>query len=354
MPVFIKRRFLRLVRPARSLVPGVGLVILAALVFEVFLPQVNKIITRPAQSLHTPTIPKLPLLTPKNKIPTVTSIPKTPQPSPAPAPSPPPPPPPPPKPKPVIKPIPSSSVSNFSPTPSSTGSSSGSSTTTSGSSSSTSTTISYPPADYSSSNWSGYFAHGGSYTQVSASWVVPSPTGNGSSTSADATWIGIGGITTSDLIQIGTDDTVSANGQVTSAAFYEMLPDSAITISSMHISSGDTIQAAVNQTTTGEWNLSITDTTSNQTFSMNVAYNSSLSSAEWIEEDPSDTQGNLLPLDNFGTVDFTQASTLDSNVAQNLTESKAYSIDMVNSSNQTVAATSSIGSDNASFSVEHQ
>ena len=184
--------------------------------------------------------------------------------------------------------------------------------------------------------------------------MVPTPTSNGATTSADATWIGIGGITTSDLVQIGTDDTVSATGQVSSAAFYEMLPNSAITISSMHISSGDTIQAAVNQTTTGEWNLSITDITSNQTFSINVSYASSLSSAEWIEEDPSNTQGNLLPLDNFGTIDFTQVSTLDNGVAQNLTEAKAYSIDMVNSSNQLVAATSSIGSDNASFSVEHQ
>src|ERR1041385_7576167 len=47
-------------------------------------------------------------------------------------------------------------------------------------------------------NWAGYVASGGTYTGVSGSWVVPSvsdPTGE----SADATWVGIGGVGSDDL-----------------------------------------------------------------------------------------------------------------------------------------------------------
>src|SRR5205807_743579 len=57
-----------------------------------------------------------------------------------------------------------------------------------------------------SSNWSGYVANGGSFTAVTATWVVPQV--SATSTGADATWVGIGGLNSRDLIQAGTQASV--------------------------------------------------------------------------------------------------------------------------------------------------
>jgi hypothetical protein len=63
-----------------------------------------------------------------------------------------------------------------------------------------------------SNNWAGYVATGGTFTSVSGSWIVPQV--NATGTSSDATWVGIGGTTSRDLIQTGTRAVVNSNGQV--------------------------------------------------------------------------------------------------------------------------------------------
>src|SRR5205823_4505153 len=69
-----------------------------------------------------------------------------------------------------------------------------------------------PVDENSSHNWSGYAASGGRYTAVSGTWTVPefSPE---SAFGIDATWVGIGGVRSRDLIQAGTEQTVSGSGQ---------------------------------------------------------------------------------------------------------------------------------------------
>lgn len=74
-----------------------------------------------------------------------------------------------------------------------------------------------------SSNWAGYAATGGSFTAVSGTWRVPefapdSPIGT------DATWVGIGGVRGTDLIQAGTQETVAGRGRTTYEAWVETLP----------------------------------------------------------------------------------------------------------------------------------
>jgi hypothetical protein len=254
-----------------------------------------------------------------------------------------------PKVEPVVKPAPSSSVSGLTPTSTTTPSTSSTAPTTTSSptpSSSTSTTTSY-----TSTNWSGYLAVNGNFTEISSSWTATSPTGNGSTMSADATWIGIGGVTTSDLIQIGTDNAVSASGQVSASAFYELLPNASIDISSINVSPGDQMTASLSEVSASLWDMTITDTTKNQTFTEQVSYSSSNSSAEWIEEDPSYSNGQLIPLDNFKTASFTNATTVSSGSTLNLATANAQPITLVNSSGQPIATPSSIGSDGASFSV---
>src|SRR6266508_2474298 len=74
-----------------------------------------------------------------------------------------------------------------------------------------------------SSNWSGYIASGGTYTSVTGTWIVP--TVSATSGGADATWVGIGGVTGTDLIQAGTQATVTGSGAVSYSAWTEILPD---------------------------------------------------------------------------------------------------------------------------------
>jgi hypothetical protein len=138
---------------------------------------------------------------------------------------------------------------------------------------------------------------------------VPSPTGNGTNTSNDAAWVGIGGVTSDDLIQAGTLDAVSASGQVTVYAFYEILPASARIVTSMTVSPGDVVSTSITETSPNLWQVIITDQTTGQSFSKNISYASTHSSAEWIEEDPSDSSGNLLPFAHFGSIAFTGGTT---------------------------------------------
>jgi hypothetical protein len=161
---------------------------------------------------------------------------------------------------------------------------------------------------YQSTNWSGYLSTGGNFTAVSGTWIAPTPTPTSTTVeSGDGTWIGIGGISTSDLIQIGTENTISPSGVVSSSAFYELLPAGAVGIPSLTVSPGDTISASITQTATSQWTISLVNVTTGKSFSQSVTYTSSLSSAEWIQEDPSYPDGSLVLLDNFGTVSFTNA-----------------------------------------------
>lgn len=201
---------------------------------------------------------------------------------------------------------------------------------------------------YTSSNWAGYFATGGSYSSVSGSWTVPRPSGNGVSTSGDAAWIGIGGATTTDLIQVGTEDQVSASGQVYTAIFYELLPASAKIVTTVPINPGDVITASlfgVNNV----WTIKATDVTTGQVFQTTVGYASSLSSAEWIEEDPSLETGELAPFDNFGTISFTGGSAVRNGVSGSIVAVGGKALTLVNAAGRSLATPS--GLSGGSFNV---
>jgi hypothetical protein len=165
-------------------------------------------------------------------------------------------------------------------------------------------------SSYQSNNWAGYLSTGSNFTSVSGSWVVPDPAGTSLTTeSGDATWVGLGGVTSSDLLQIGTENSISATGVLTTAGFYELVPASAHTVLSVPIHPEDQMSASITQTATNTFTISLTDITSSQSFSLSVNYASSLSSAEWIQEDPAYPNGSLVPLDDYRSVPFTNAWT---------------------------------------------
>lgn len=189
---------------------------------------------------------------------------------------------------------------------------------------------------YTSTNWSGYLTTTGSFTSVSGTWIVPSALGAGSSISADSTWVGIGGVTSGDLVQVGTDNFISSTGQVTTQAWYETLPQASKPINSLVVKAGDSITASVVETTAGVWLVTITDDTTGQSFSINLNYASTHSSAEWVEEDPSSFHG-LYPLDNFQTATFTAGRAVASGVTADISASSALPVTMVNKTGQTIA-----------------
>ncbi|HYR93364.1 MAG TPA: G1 family glutamic endopeptidase [Methylomirabilota bacterium] len=198
-----------------------------------------------------------------------------------------------------------------------------------------------------SRNWSGYVASGGTFTGVRGTWTVPTvaPTG----TSADATWVGIGGATTTDLVQAGTQAVVN-NGVVHYDAWIETLPQASQPVP-LTIAAGDTVTVSITQQSVNFWGISMTDVTSGGSWTGTVQYTSSVSSAEWIQEAPSTGKG-VVVLDQFGTLQFTNTSTVMNGTAVTPAAAHATAVTMVNrKTGVTLATPSALGPDGTSFSV---
>ncbi len=167
-----------------------------------------------------------------------------------------------------------------------------------------------------SSNWSGYvvtrYETGQEYTSASGTWVVPSV--DTSYAGYSSSWVGIGGFCMNavctqvdhTLIQLGTEQESDGSGNINYYAWYEMLPNPEIKIENFPVNPGDVITASLKETSGhgrhGTWLLSLEDKTTGSTWSRTFVYNSSLASAEWIEEAP--YSGIILPLANYGTTNF--------------------------------------------------
>lgn len=227
-------------------------------------------------------------------------------------------------------------------------------TTTDPSTTSTQTPCSNTPGQYASSNWAGYFRTGCTFTAVSGKWTVPTATTTSTTdTTVDATWIGIGGVSTNDLIQVGTEETVDTEGTINAAVFYELLPDAPHYPVTITVSPGDQMSASLAETTQNNWLISISDLTTGKSYTKTVTYTSSYSSVEWIEEDPSFTDGTLVPFDNFGTVTFTGAGNTGNGTTGNLSD--ASRITLVDDQGHALAIPSAVtGANSDSFSVRRQ
>ena len=165
-------------------------------------------------------------------------------------------------------------------------------------------------ADVSSLNWSGYAAiapAGSKITDVTQNWTVPTvknvPAGFSS------TWAGIGGYNTQDLIQAGTESDTAQ----TPYAWYEILPASETPITSgcvgdnaCTVRPGDKMTVTIHSTGGNGWNISMQNL-NHWTWSLNLNYASTFSSAEWILEAP--TVGAQTVIANVGTQLFTGANT---------------------------------------------
>jgi hypothetical protein len=199
----------------------------------------------------------------------------------------------------------------------------------------------------SSSNWSGYAANGGTFTSVTATWTVP--TVSATTAGADATWVGIGGLTSNDLIQAGTQAMVDGGGTVEYSSWIEMLPQSSRTVP-LSVSAGDSVTVTLTQQSGNDWLIAMKNNTTGGTYNVTVQYRSTNSSAEWVQEAPSVGRG-LVSLDQFGTVQFSGASAVRDGKAMSLSALGAKAITMINGQGQAIAQTSTLASDGSSFTV---
>jgi Peptidase A4 family len=207
-----------------------------------------------------------------------------------------------------------------------------------------------PRGQNTSQNWSGYTATGGTFTSVTGTWSVPQFSAD-SPTGADATWVGIGGVDTRDLIQAGTQQTVARTGATRYEAWVETLPQASHPVP-LTVNPGDAVTVSVTQQQApDQWQVSFKNETTGQTYQVTEHYTSSMSSAEWIEEAPSGGRGRQIALDNFGTVNFSQASAVKDGKTVSLADAGARAITMVDRGGQQLAKPSSLGTDGASFSV---
>jgi hypothetical protein len=201
-------------------------------------------------------------------------------------------------------------------------------------------------------NWSGYTATDGQYTAVGGTWIVPKvDTTHNTSLSADATWVGIGGITHSDLIQAGTQAIIDAEGNIVYQPWIETIPGDSNTVP-LQVHPGDSISVRIVQLAEGIWRVSLKDNTTHRSYETTIAHQSSLSSAEWIEEMPSLASGSaFIPLDYFGAVHFLQGNTVKNGTEVSIAGAGAEALSMKSMLGEGLAAPTVLGQGGVSFSV---
>lgn len=199
-----------------------------------------------------------------------------------------------------------------------------------------------------SRNWAGYTTTNGKFTGVSGTWTIPTITST-NSPGADATWVGVGGVHTEDLIQAGTQATVEASGEVTYNTFYEVLPDPSQPLS-LTVKPRDSVTVTLVKGNNNVWEVTLKNNTTGESTSLSLPYNSSLSSAEWIEEAPTGLRREI-PLDNFGSVSITNATAIQNGKNVSLAQTGAKAISMAGQGDVTLAQASVITNDGGSFTV---
>ncbi|MCQ4083536.1 G1 family endopeptidase [Streptomyces sp. RB6PN25] len=191
-----------------------------------------------------------------------------------------------------------------------------------------------------SDNWSGYAATGSTYNQVSTTFTQPSVNcskGDGYS----SFWVGLDGYSSNSVEQTGTEADCSG-GVAQYSAWYEMYPANPVTYSN-RVRPGDVIIETVSYASS-TYTLTLKNTTEGWTKTTTKRQSGlSRSSAEVIAEAP--WSGSVLPLDDFGTVHFSNSTVNGSS----LSSTNPVGINMVSDSGTPEATISSLSG--GSFSI---
>lgn len=192
-----------------------------------------------------------------------------------------------------------------------------------------------------SENWAGYAAAGnpGTFTSVSASWSQPAVTCSATDTFSSF-WVGLDGDGTDSVEQTGSEADCDG-GAATYQGWFEMFPNAPVFYDNP-VNPGDAMSASVVSNGGGSFTLTLTDSTQGWTQTTSqTSTTAQLGSAEVIAEAPSD--GTVLPLSNFGTVSFTDA-TVDNTA---IGDENASALTMVSADDVTEATPSALTGNNA-------
>jgi Peptidase A4 family len=157
-----------------------------------------------------------------------------------------------------------------------------------------------------SSNWAGWDDVGSTYTTVSASWVQPTITCSRRETSYASFWIGLDGDGSNSVEQTGSEGDC-VRGTPTYYSWYEFYPAYPVNYSNT-VRPGDHFSSTVTSNGAGKYTLTLSDSTQGWTHTTTgSAPGAANASAEGIAEAPSSNRG-VLPLANFGTMNFSNAT----------------------------------------------
>jgi hypothetical protein len=212
-----------------------------------------------------------------------------------------------------------------------------------------------------STNWSGYAVETNlaspqeyAFTDVQASWIVPSVSSSVSNnqTAYSSTWIGLDGESSNTVEQIGIEQDY-VHGKAVYYAWYEMYPKQPVKLD-LVIAAGDKISAEVKYLGNDTYQLTLDDVSSHQSSTTVVESSKPVrSSAEWIEEGT----GQLA---DFTKVTFTKATATATEPTGTFTgpiSDSAWQTDqitMVSKSGGVIAAPTPLSSGGTSFSINYE
>ncbi len=181
-----------------------------------------------------------------------------------------------------------------------------------------------------SGNWSGYAEDNGTGTaddtSVSGTFAIASLYQNESLDDAMSEWVGIDGYLdgNQNLIQAGIFEAPLSATTFGFYAWYEILPAASVNLNMegyfADMAPGDTFTITISKTTSTTWTIAMDDVTQGETFSTVQTYppgGTSETSAEWIVEAPSETEGgDTVPLADYTPTTFTNLSVVGSDSEQ--------------------------------------
>jgi hypothetical protein len=130
-----------------------------------------------------------------------------------------------------------------------------------------------------------------------------------------------------------------------------MLPRAARPVP-LQVHGGDSVTVSISEQSPDTWLIQFANNTTGQTYNTTQQYASSHSSAEWVEEAPSGGRGGgVLPLDDFGSIQFSNGSATRDGQSLSIQAAAARAITMIGDGNRQLAVPSGLGADGASFTV---
>ena len=199
-----------------------------------------------------------------------------------------------------------------------------------------------------SGNWSGYADTGSGYSTVTGKWTEPSASCT-STESLAAFWVGIDGYSSSSVEQDGTL-IECYGGTAYYYTWWEMYPKNDIQVVGDTLRPGDSISASVVRSGTS-YTLAVTDSSrSGDSFSTKQSCSCANSSAEWIAEAPSGSNG-VYPLSHFSTFNLTSATVKTTSTSGTISSFTDDEITMVDSSGRVEAQPGALNGSGNAFSV---